>query len=73
MKKKSFGVELCAFRRQLGMSRLVLARELGCAVNSVRGWERGEHKPGPMARIMIAGFIGEVTQGVKGGPDNAAK
>ena len=67
MSKKSFGGELSAFRRQAGMSRADLAREVGCAVNSVRGWERDEHKPGPMARIMIAGFFGEITQGVKGG------
>ena len=51
------------WRKQLGYSRAAAARELGCAVNSIRAWETGQKIPRyiELACIAISNGYGKMT------------
>jgi len=46
-------VEVAALRAKLGLTQEQFAATLGCTSRSVRGWERGEHRPRGLALAAL--------------------
>jgi len=63
------GQQIKQLRKGLGLSQEGLARKLGMSYNSVYLWERGSHRPSPLAleklKLIEAELAEEVGSGTR--------